>query len=282
MTDYIELLSTSKVGFIGAGNMAASILGGLIQSGLPAESIYVSNPSTPKLDALKERYPTLNTTHNNAEVASNVDYLILAVKPQKMSLACADFRDIDLNNKCLISVAAGVTCDTLNQLLGADTPVIRSMPNTPSLIGYGATGLFANDKVSTEQREATSAIFNAVGKSIWVEDEELMDVVTAVSGSGPAHYFLFMESVVQAGMDLGLPEETARELAAQTALGAAAMVQQNSDTEIAQLRRNVTSPGGTTAAALDTLNEHKLPEIVKKALEASVKRGKELAEIANQ
>ena len=109
-----------------------------------------------------------------------------------------------------------------------------------------------------------------------------MDVVTAVSGSGPAHYFLFMESVVQGGMDLGLPEETARELAAQTALGAAAMVQQNGDTEIGQLRRNVTSPGGTTAAALDTLNKHKLSEIVKKALEASVKRGKELADIANQ
>ena len=282
MTDSIELLSKAKVGFIGAGNMAASILGGLIQSGLPAESIYVSNPSAGKLDALKEKHPTLNTTHDNAEVATNVDYLLLAVKPQKMSLACEDFKAMDLSHKCAISVAAGVTCETLNNLLGADTPVVRSMPNTPSLIGYGATGLYANDKVTEQQREATSAIFEAVGKSIWVEDEDLMDVVTAVSGSGPAHYFLFMESVVQGGMDLGLPEETARELAAQTALGAAAMVQQNGDMEIGQLRRNVTSPGGTTAAALDTLNDHKLPEIVKKALQASVKRGKELAEIANQ
>ncbi|MBV35174.1 MAG: pyrroline-5-carboxylate reductase [Rickettsiales bacterium] len=282
MTESIELLSKAKVGFIGAGNMAASILGGLIQSGLPAASIYVSNRSAGKLDALKEKYPTINTTHDNAEVVNNVDYVLLAVKPQIMSTACADFKDLDLSNKCAISVAAGVTCETLNKLLGADTPVVRSMPNTPSLIGYGATGLYANDKVSKQQRDATSAIFDAVGKSIWVDDEDLMDVVTAVSGSGPAHYFLFMESVVQGGMDLGLPEETARELAAQTALGAAAMVQQNGDTEIGQLRRNVTSPGGTTAAALDTLNEHKLPEIVKKALEASVKRGKELADIANQ
>ena len=282
MTESIEILSKAKVGFIGAGNMAASILGGLIQSGLPAASIYVSNRSAGKLDALKEKYPTINTTHDNAEVVNNVDYVLLAVKPQIMSTACADFKDLDLSNKCAISVAAGVTCETLNKLLGADTPVVRSMPNTPSLIGYGATGLYANDKVSKQQRDATSAIFDAVGKSIWVDDEDLMDVVTAVSGSGPAHYFLFMESVVQGGMDLGLPEETARELAAQTALGAAAMVQQNGDTEIGQLRRNVTSPGGTTAAALDTLNEHKLPEIVKKALEASVKRGKELADIANQ
>lgn len=282
MTESIELLSKAKVGFIGAGNMATSILGGLIQSGLPAESIYVSNRSADKLDALKEKYPTINTTHDNAEVVNNVDYVLLAVKPQIMSTACADFKELDLSKKCAISVAAGVTCETLNKLLGTDTPVVRSMPNTPSLIGYGATGLFANDKVSEQQREATSAIFDAVGKSIWVENEDLMDVVTAVSGSGPAHYFLFMESVVQAGMDLGLPEDTARELAAQTALGAAAMVQQNGDTEIGQLRRNVTSPGGTTAAALDTLNDHKLPEIVKKALEASVTRGKELADIANQ
>lgn len=282
MTDSIEVLKNAKVGFIGAGNMAASILGGLIQSGLPAECIFVSNPSAGKLDALKEKYPTLNTTHDNVEVADNVDYLLLAVKPQKISLACDDFKDMDLSKKCAISVAAGVTCDTLTNLLGNDTPVVRSMPNTPSLIGYGATGLFANDNVTAEQREATSAIFEAVGKSIWVDDENLMDVVTAVSGSGPAHYFLYMESVVQGGIELGLPEETARELAAQTALGAAAMVQQNGDMEIGQLRRNVTSPGGTTAAALDTLNQHQLPEIVKKALEASVKRGKELAEIANQ
>ncbi|WP_223671110.1 pyrroline-5-carboxylate reductase [Kangiella shandongensis] len=282
MTDSIELLKNAKVGFIGAGNMAASILGGLIQSGLPAECIYVSNPSAGKLDALKAKYPTLNITHDNAEVANHVDYLLLAVKPQKMSLACDDFKDMDLSTKCAISVAAGVTCETLTNLLGDDTPVVRSMPNTPSLIGYGATGLFANDKVSQKQKEATSAIFEAVGKSIWVDDENLMDVVTAVSGSGPAHYFLYMESVVQGGMELGLPEETARELAAQTALGAAAMVQQNGDMEIGQLRRNVTSPGGTTAAALDTLNDNDLPEIVKKALQASVKRGKELAEIANQ
>lgn len=282
MTDSIELLSKAKVGFIGAGNMAASILGGLIQSGLPADSIYVSNPSAGKLDALKAKHPTLNITHDNAEVAKQVDYLLLAVKPQKMSLACDDFKAMDMSQTCAISVAAGVTCETLTHLLGADTPVVRSMPNTPSLIGYGATGLYANDKVTEQQRQATSAIFDAVGKSIWVDDEDLMDVVTAVSGSGPAHYFLFMESVVKGGMELGLPEHTARELAAQTALGAAAMVQQNGAMEIGQLRRNVTSPGGTTAAALDTLNEHELPEIVKKALEASVKRGKELAEIANQ
>jgi pyrroline-5-carboxylate reductase len=282
MTDSIELLSKAKVGFIGAGNMAASILGGLIHSGLPAESIYVSNPSAGKLEALKEKYPNLNITHDNAEVAENVDYLLLSVKPHIMSSACADFKDMDLSQKCAISVAAGVTCETLSNILGADTPVVRSMPNTPSLIGYGATGLYANDKVTQQQREATSAIFEAVGISVWVEEENLIDSVTAVSGSGPAHYFLFMESVVQTGIELGLPEATARELAAQTALGAAAMVQQNGDMEIGQLRRNVTSPGGTTAAALDTLNEHKLPEIVKKALQASVKRAKELAEIANQ
>lgn len=281
MSDAIQAIANAKIGFIGAGNMAASILGGLIQSGLPAKQIYVSNPSQGKLDALLERYPDLNTSNDNAYVADNVDYLLLSVKPQKMALACKPLQELNLNC-CVISVAAGVGCQTIEDLLGKGLPVIRSMPNTPSLVGAGATGLFANQHTSEQQKKAATAIFDAVGLSVWVDDESQMDLVTAVSGSGPAHYFLYMESVVVAAVEQGLPETTARQLAAQTALGAARMVQDNTDLEISQLRRNVTSPGGTTAAALDVLIDGKLPELVAKAVNASVVRGKELAEIASK
>ncbi|WP_018623454.1 pyrroline-5-carboxylate reductase [Kangiella aquimarina] len=281
MSDAIQAIANAKIGFIGAGNMAASILGGLIQSGLPAKQIYVSNPSQGKLDALLERYPDLNTSNDNAYVAENVDYLLLSVKPQKMGLACKPLQALDLNC-CVISVAAGVACQTIEELLGKSLAVIRSMPNTPSLIGAGATGLFANQHTSEQQKAAATAIFDAVGLSVWVNDESQMDLVTAVSGSGPAHYFLYMESVVSAAIEQGLPEATARQLAAQTALGAARMVQDNAELEISQLRRNVTSPGGTTAAALDVLNDGGLPELIAKAIKASVVRGKELAEIASK
>ncbi|MHC9512113.1 pyrroline-5-carboxylate reductase [Kangiella sp. M94] len=281
MSDAIQAIANAKIGFIGAGNMAASILGGLIQSGLSAKQIFVSNPSQGKLDALLERYPDLNTSNDNAFVAKNADYLLLSVKPQKMAVACKPLQSLDLKC-CIISVAAGVACQTIEDLLGSTIPVIRSMPNTPSLIGAGATGLFANRHTSEQHKQAATAIFDAVGLSVWVDDESQMDLVTAVSGSGPAHYFLYMESVVVAAIKQGLPESTARQLAAQTALGAARMVQDNPDLEISQLRRNVTSPGGTTAAALDVLNNGKLPELVANAVNASVVRGKELAEIASK
>lgn len=281
MSDAIQAIANAKIGFIGAGNMAASILGGLIQSGLPAKQIYVSNPSQGKLDALLERYPDLNTSNDNGYVAENVDYLLLSVKPQKMSLACKPLQSLDLNC-CVISVAAGVACQTLEDLLGKSLPVIRSMPNTPSLVGAGATGLYANQHTSEQHKQAATAIFDAVGISVWVDDESQMDLVTAVSGSGPAHYFLYMESVVTAAIKQGLPETTARQLAAQTALGAARMAQDNADLEISQLRRNVTSPGGTTAAALDVLTDGGMPELIAKAINASVVRGKELAQIASK
>jgi len=280
MSDAIQAIANAKIGFIGAGNMAASILGGLIQSGLSAKQIYVSNPSQGKLDALLERYPELNTSNDNAYVAEHADYLLLSVKPQKMALACKPLQELDLDC-CVISVAAGVGCQTIENLLGKGLPVIRSMPNTPSLVGAGATGLYANQHTSEQQKKAATAIFDAVGLSVWVDDESQMDLVTAVSGSGPAHYFLYMESVVAAAVKQGLPESTARQLAAQTALGAARMVQDNPDLEISQLRRNVTSPSGTTAAALDVLINGHLPELAAKAVNASVVRGKELAEIAS-
>ncbi|NVK22328.1 MAG: pyrroline-5-carboxylate reductase [Kangiellaceae bacterium] len=278
MTD--SPLQDLTIGFIGAGNMATSIICGLVSSGLSADKIFVSNPSPDKLNALAKRFETLNTSRDNQWVAKQADVLVIAVKPQKIAQACAGFTTLDWDNKCVISVAAGVTCNSLQQLTRPQVAIIRSMPNTPATIGYGATGLFANTYARQIDKGIAEAVFNCVGSSIWVEKESLMDVITAISGSGPAHYFLYLESVIEAAIRHGLDPDIARQLATQTALGAAALAQQNTNIEIQQLRHNVTSPGGTTAAAVEVLIEKALPQTIADAITASVNRGQQLAKIA--
>ncbi len=273
------MLENLKIGFIGAGNMAASILGGLVAEGVPPGNIGVSNPSRGKLDILQERYG-VTVSQSNPEVAEAADILLLCVKPQKMAAACADLQDIDFSNKCVISVAAGMTLEGLQALLPEASALVRAMPNTPSLVKAGACGLYAGPGVSEQQRQQAEAIFSGIGISVWVDEETQMDVVTALSGSGPAYFFLLIESLCEGAEEQGLPADTARLLAQQTALGAARMVMEHDDLAVAELRRRVTSPGGTTAAGLRALQDGKLPEVAKDAIEAATRRGRELAKEA--
>lgn len=279
---FIDNLSKQQIGFIGAGNMAQAIIHGLIKAGLAPNNIHCSNPSAAKLEQLTSQYPKLNTSQDNSLIASASDILVIAVKPQKMQSALDSIKQLKLSDKLIISVAAGVETDAIANLLEQAVPVVRAMPNTPATIGQGATGLFANSQVSDQQKSFASAIFDAVGISVWIDSEAQMDLVTAISGSGPAHYFLFLEAVIQSAIAQGMEATIAKTLALQTALGAAKMVEHNPETDIAKLRNNVTSPGGTTAAAIDSFQSDAFIEIIDKALKASVKRGVELAEISKQ
>ncbi len=275
-----DQLRVSKIGFIGAGNMAQAIIHGLVKDGQKAETLFCSNPSQGKLDALKARHSSINTSQSNTEVAQEVDILVLAVKPQKMSLALSSLQSHELSNTLIISVAAGVELETISAELKQPVAVIRAMPNTPSTIGLGATGLCSNASVSDRQKQLAETIFNAVGVSVWINDEAQMDLVTAISGSGPAHYFYFMESVIASAIEQGMEPDVAKILASQTALGAAKMVTSDLDFSIEQLRSNVTSPGGTTAAAIESMASDQLATIIDKAVRASVNRGKELSALS--
>lgn len=267
-----------KIAFIGAGNMSAAIIGGLISMGVDAKNIMACNPSRPKLDDLEETYGIV-TSQDNAAVAGWADVIILGVKPQKMSVACSSILE-HLTAKAkkkplIISVAAGITIQSIETWLG-DYPIVRSMPNTPSLIQMGATGLHANHLVDSAQKQLADTLFQAVGITVWVDEEKLINAVTAVSGSGPAYFFYFMEAIQAAGEELGLSPETAKQLTLQTALGAAQMASQGKLSP-KHLRERVTSPGGTTQQALTSLSDSNLKQVVAKALQAADLRAEELA-----
>jgi pyrroline-5-carboxylate reductase len=265
-----------RIGFIGAGNMAGSIIGGLIEQGVPAENICASDPSEESLQRLATLAPVATSTENS-DAVSGADVVILAVKPQVMALVTADIRDaVGAQGAMVISIAAGITLASLEAGLGASTPIVRCMPNTPALLRSGATALYANQAAAAEQRELAETILAAVGSVCWVNEEALLDAVTALSGSGPAYFFLFMEAMADAGQSLGLDPDTSRALAVQTGLGAALMAAQG-DVELEELRRRVTSPGGTTAAALQSFEDADLRGTIRSAMHAAAARAAELA-----
>ncbi|MFC3285560.1 pyrroline-5-carboxylate reductase [Litchfieldella rifensis] len=267
----------SQVTFIGAGNMASAIFGGMIDSGYPREAITATSPSDDHLAPLRRRYGIHTQTDNRAAVA-NADVVVLAVKPQIMQDVCSDLRDtIQARKPLIVSVAAGLPAATLERWLGGDLAVIRCMPNTPSLVGAGAAGLFANARVTDDQRKLATTLLQAVGLVEWVEDEALLEAVTAIAGSAPAYFFLVFEALEAAGERLGLPADSARRLALQTAYGAARMAQQ-SDHAPAQLKRNVMSPGGTTERAVHVLEDAGLRQIFLDATDACAKRAREMAD----
>ncbi|MFY0992247.1 pyrroline-5-carboxylate reductase [Halomonas sp. C05BenzN] len=267
----------SRITFIGAGNMASAIIGGMIDNGFPPAAITATSPSDAFLAPVHERYG-IHTSTDNAAAVSQADVVVLAVKPQVMREVCEGLRDVVQRRRPLvISVAAGLDAESLERWLGGDLAVVRCMPNTPSLVGAGAAGLFANDRVSKEQRRVATELLEAVGLVEWVEEEALLDAVTAVSGSGPAYFFLMLEAMEEAGVSLGLPAETARRLAMQTALGAAKMAQQ-SDKTPAELKRNVMSPGGTTERAIEHLEGANLRRIMREALDACASRAREMSD----
>lgn len=271
-------ISNPVIAFIGAGNMASSIIGGLVNKGIPANSIIASDPYPESLEALKKVAP-VHTTRNNREALGKADIVVLAVKPQLMKPILEELADSAQQHKPLIiSIAAGIETRSLDKWLGGNMAIVRCMPNTPALVQAGATALFANPQVNGAQKEQADQIMRAVGIAMWVNDENTLDAVTAVSGSGPAYFFLVMEAMQAAGEQLGLSADAARQLTLQTALGAAQMAIA-SDVDSAELRRRVTSPGGTTEQAIRVFEEAGLKDIFSKALIACRDRSEQLAKI---
>ncbi|MCE7519170.1 pyrroline-5-carboxylate reductase [Vreelandella titanicae] len=266
----------NKITFIGAGNMASAIIGGLIDSGVAPSTITATAPNDSELTSIKQRLGINTDTDNNAAVAE-ADVVVLAVKPQIMHNVCEALRDsVQRQQPLVISIAAGLDAGTIDQWLGGQNAMVRCMPNTPSLVGYGASGLYANANVSDAQRDVATQLMEAVGIVEWVEEEALLDAVTAVSGSAPAYFFLMFEAMEEAAVKLGLPAATARRLAIQTALGAATMAQQ-SDKDPATLKQNVMSPGGTTERAIQHMEEAQLRTTIADAMQACADRAQAMA-----
>ncbi len=273
----------SNICFIGGGNMATSLIGGLIAQGHPADSISVSDPNESQRSQLEQQF-SINTFADCGSAMADADIVVLAVKPQVMkdvALNVASAIAADAKQPLFVSIAAGINLFSLQSWLGKDQAIVRCMPNTPSLIQLGASGLFANEHTSIVQKNLAETVLKAAGIVQWVQSEAQIDAVTAVSGSGPAYYFLLMEAMIDAGVELGLSRDTASELTIQTALGAAQMAKE-SDVDTAELRRRVTSPGGTTEQAINTFEGAHLRDIVKAALNAANRRSGELAELLGE
>ena len=261
-------MKTKKIGFIGGGNMANSLISGLIASGHSAQQIWVSDPDHKKLSSLASSM-SINTSATNDALISEVDVVVLAVKPQAIAAVIKD--SIDSFNKAnilLVSIAAGINQRSLSKWLGADKAIVRCMPNTPALVQTGATGLHANQNVTEEQHDLAENIMRSVGISVWVDKESELDAVTAVSGSGPAYFFLLMEAMEKSAIELGLSQHTAQLLIEQTALGAARIALESTESP-GELRSRVTSPGGTTEQAIKTFEQGGFTDLVKKALQAA-------------
>jgi len=255
--------------------MAASLIGGLRAQGVDAAQIRASAPGAETRERIATEHG-IKVLADNAEAIEGADVVVLAVKPQMMKTVCLALKPSLRAEQLVVSVAAGITCASLAQWLG-EQPVVRCMPNTPSLLRQGASGLYATDKVSEKQREQAEHLLSAVGIAVWVDEEQQMDAVTALSGSGPAYFFLMIEAMTAAGVKLGLPQEVARKLTLQTALGAALMAN-SGDVEAGELRRRVTSPGGTTAAAIKAFQDGGFEAQVQTALDAAHQRSAEMAE----
>lgn len=267
-----------KIAFIGAGNMTKSIIGGLVNFGYPAEYIFASNPSTAKLDVLKAEYG-IHTTQNNQQALQAADVIVLAVKPQLMEQVCTHLAATKgLDNKLFISIAAGITVARLQQMLGAKYPLIRTMPNTPSSLGKGMTGLFAGEDIVQVDKDFASDLMLQVGEIAWLESEDMIDAVIAAAGSSPAYFFAFLEAMQTEAEHQGFEHQTARLLVQQAMLGAAAMVCDNPHLEISELRAQVTSKDGATAKAVEQLQLGNLDALVAKAMRATVSRAKEMSE----
>jgi pyrroline-5-carboxylate reductase len=270
-------MKTSRIRFIGAGNMARSLVGGLIADGCDPALIRLSDPDADRIQDLAHRLG-VRILGDNRAVVEDADVVVLAVKPQVLPAVAREIADrVQDRQPLVISVAAGIRTTDLERWLGAGTAIVRAMPNTPALVQSGATGLFANARVSAGQRDLAETILRAVGLTLWVAEEDQLDLVTALSGSGPAYFFLIMEALQEAATQQGLPAETARLLALQTAFGASRMALESSE-DAATLRQRVTSPGGTTEQALEVLEAGGLRALMDRALRAAARRSRELAE----
>ena len=259
--------------FIGGGNMAQALIGGLLSRGLPSTRITVSDPVEQIREILQAK--DVHVTDNNVEAIRDADIVVLAVKPQVLGSVLQPLNGL-FNDKLIVSIVAGAEIQTISKFTGTDL-VVRVMPNTPALVQTGAHGLFAYPVVDEAKRELASQVLAATGLTLWVDSEAQIDAVTAVSGSGPAYFFYMMESMIRAGKNMGLDEKVATALTLQTALGAAQMAITSSNSP-AELRKNVTSPNGTTQAALEVFDRAQISQNIQTALAAAQKRSQELAQ----
>lgn len=268
-------MSKTRIAFIGAGNMAASLIGGMRAQGVEAAQIRACDPGADTRAKVSAEYG-IETFADNAQAIEGADVVLIAVKPQVMKAVCENLRADLLPGQLVVSVAAGITTASMTRWLG-EQPIVRCMPNTPALVRQGVSGLFATELVTPAQRQQAEQLLSAVGVALWLDEEQQLDAVTAVSGSGPAYFFLLIEAMTAAGVKLGLPAETAAKLTLQTALGAAHMAI-NSDVDAGELRRRVTSPSGTTEAAIKSFQADGFEALVEKALSAAAHRSAEMAE----
>lgn len=276
MTSAPATPNDTTIAFIGGGNMARSLIGGLIARDTSAADIHVAEP----VDALREALARdFGVAVHTAAVAAATDRQVwlLAVKPQVMREVCASLAELaQWQRPLVVSIAAGITTGQLKRWLGGEVAVVRAMPNTPALLGAGVTGLFATDEVDAAGRERAAALMASAGKTVWIDDEAKMDAVTATSGSGPAYVFLLAEAMEAAAIAEGLPADAARTLVLETVLGAARMLTESGE-DPAELRRRVTSPGGTTQAAVETFEAGGLRALVAEAIRNATERGRELS-----
>lgn len=266
------------ISFIGGGHMAKSLVSGLVNQNYPSEAIWVCDKHAEKLSQLEQSFGVQTTSHI-PEACAAADILVLAVKPQDLKTAlisiCENLKEQPM---LIISIAAGIRTKTITEWMGYPLPIIRAMPNTPALIGSGACGLYATEDVSDKQKTLAQLLLSVSGITVWVDDEAEMDIITALSGSGPAYFFYFMESLVEAATHLGLSPQSAKLLVLQTALGSAKMADDAFDVELSELRTQVTSKGGTTAAGIDVFDTHGFKTLIQQTIQAAAKRAQELGE----
>lgn len=273
----MSVLDNKKISFIGGGNMAQALISGLVSCGVKPSLITVADPSSEAREQLAAK--GLNTVDPTADAKAAVidaDIVVLAVKPQVMKAVVSSFADV-LDKQLVISVAAGLSTELLSDMLGGYNNIVRAMPNTPAMIQMGATGLYGTDNISAEQKQLATAVMEASGLVMWVDNEEHMHAVTAVSGSAPAYMFYFIESMIDGAVALGLDKEQASALAMQTMLGAAKMAM-NSEDAPAELRRKVTSPNGTTQAAVESMQANDIGGQIVEAMQACYDRSQALSE----
>jgi pyrroline-5-carboxylate reductase len=274
-------MSNSKITFIGGGNMARSLIGGLVATGISNKDISVSEPKADLRETLTKDFG-VNALEENASAVMGANVIVLAVKPQILQEVVTPLGSLVAKARpLLISVAAGVTCSSIERWIGGDPALIRVMPNTPALIGAGISALYANSNVGVDQRALAEKIVTAVGKTVWIEEESLMDAVTAVSGSGPAYFFYVMQAIHDAAVREGLDTETARVLSLETALGAARLALASTE-DPGKLQAQVTSPGGTTEAAIKILDDSGVRDTLQQAVSAARARGGELAKLLDR
>jgi pyrroline-5-carboxylate reductase len=275
-------MSLDTVGFVGGGNMTQAIVGGLLENGFDAGKISISEPMAARQDALNASLGGVFVSADNDAVVARSRCVVLSVKPQILAAVCKDLaRAVQATRPLIISIAAGPRIDDIDHWLGGNNAIVRVMPNQPALLGKGVSGIYGNAATSGEELAAAKSILSAVGPVVEVSSEADIDTVTAISGSGPAYFYLLIDMIAKTGVELGLGDKEAQKLAIETALGAAELAKSSGDS-MDELISRVRSPGGTTAAALDSLEESGVRDIFTIALTAARDRATKLADLAHE